>query len=293
MLALIEQSLVAGIGTGAVYALIAYGISLTWSVSKTLNFAHGDVLMTGVFVSFVALLSGASGPFALLVAVAAAALLGVLLEKSVFYPLRDSRSSLAWVLGVVIFAAMLRNAGIVIFEARAYPAPFSLGGSAAVTLPGGAVFRTTYLWVIGTALVAAFILELLMSKTYFGRAVRAVASSREVAELMGINSERVMTIVFALAAGIGTLAGLLIAPLTFVSVSLGWLFTLKGFAAAVLGGIGRPRGALAGGLLLGVAENLAAPWVAAGYRDAIAFAMLIAVLVFRPKGLLERRSRWA
>lgn len=292
-MALFEQSLVAGLGVGAVYALVAYGISLVWSVSKTLNFAHGDVLMVGVFASLVALTAGASGPVALLLAVAVAVLLGVVLEKAVFYPLRERPGSLAWVLGVVIFAAILRNAGILVFESRSYPLPFALGGDAAISIPGGAVFRETYLWVIGIALGAAAGLEVLMSRTAFGRAVRAVAHSRPVAELMGVNSERVMTATFALAAGIGALAGLLIAPLTFVSVSLGWLFTLKGFAAAVLGGIGKARGALAGGLVLGIVENLAAPWVAAGYRDVIAFALLIAVLVARPEGLLQRRSRWA
>lgn len=303
---LLGQVIVAGLGTGAVYALIAYGIFLIWAVSRTLNFAHGDILMVGVFSSLIALSIGSSGLTAIATAILVGAVLGIALNKLVFSPLRMSRGSLTWVLGVVVFAAVIRNIATLIFEGRSYPAPFALGGEGHVSIPGGAVFRLSYLWLIAIALVAGAGLELLMRKTAFGRSVRAVAAHRTTAELMGIDSERVMTIVFALAAATGTLAGLLIAPVTFVSVSLGWLFTLKGFVAAVLGGIGSGKGALLGGLVLGLLEQglvLAeltgppsiAPAFAAGYRDAYVFLLLIAVLLVRPGGLVGSAStdRWS
>jgi len=300
MLAVFEQALIAGIGTGAVYALIAYGISLVWSVSRTMNFAHGDILMVSVFVSFVALFMGVSGPGALLLALCVSIGLGVLLQKAVFYPLRKRKGSLTWVLGVVIFGAILRNIGVALFESRSYPAPFAIGGESTFDLPGGAVLRGTYIWVIAICVVAAVLLDLTMTRTAFGRSIRAVAHSRDAAELMGIDSEKVMTSTFALAAVIGTLAGLLMAPLTFISASLGLLITLKGFTAAVLGGIGRGRGALAGGLIVGISEQLLAvseftapqwlaPYLAAGYRDAMTFGILIVVLVVRPQGIFGPR----
>lgn len=303
---LIGQVIVAGLGTGAVYALIAYGISLVWAVSRTLNFAHGDILMVGVFSSLIALSIGTSGTAAIAIAILVGAALGVALNRSVFSPLRASRGSLTWILGVVVFAAVIRNVATLIFESRSYPAPFSLGGDGHVSIPGGAVFRASYLWVFAIAFVAGLGLELGLRRTAFGRSVRAVAASRTTAELMGIDTEKVMTIVFALAAATGTLAGLLIAPVTFVSVSLGWLFTLKGFVAAVLGGMGSGKGALIGGLALGLMEQglvlveLAgnrsiAPAFAAGYRDAYVFLLLIAVLLFRPRGLVGTVStdRWS
>lgn len=292
---LILQALVSGIGTGAVYALIAFGISLTWLVTRTLNFAHGDVLMVGVFASFVALAIGASAITALVIAVLAGALLGLALEKSVFFPLRKRPGSLTWLLGVVLFAAVLRAAGIAVFESRSYPPPFSFG-TEGIDLPAGAVVPVQYLWIAGIAIAAAVVLDYVMSHTHYGRAVRAIASSRDVAELMGVNTERIMAVTFAVAAAAGTLAGLLIAPVTFVSASLGWVFTLKGFTAAVLGGIGRIRGALLGGFLLGLFEqglaaleaSTGAGWLQAGYRDAAVFLLLIVILTVRPAGLSSR-----
>ena len=131
-------------------------------------------------------------------------------------------------------------------------------------------------------------LDLLLRRTAFGRAVRAVAHSRRTAALMGIDTERTMVIAFGLAAGLGALAGIMFSPLTFVQVQLGSLFTFKGLAAAVIGGLGSARGAFLGGLVLGLVEQEALIYVRAGYRDAIAFAVLILVLVLRPAGIMGR-----
>lgn len=296
MIAVLQQALIAGIGIGAVYALVAYGISIVWSVSRTLNLAHGDILMVCVFISLVASFLRVPGPVAIAIAIAAGAAIGAGVNKLVFRPLREAPGSMAWLLGVVIFAALIRSVGIWLFESRSYPAPFTIGGGGRIDLPGGAVVATSYLWLVLAAMVLAVGVELLMSKTSFGLAIKAVAHSRESAELLGVNSERVMTAAFALAAALGAVGGILIAPVTFVSVSMGWMLTLKGFTAAVIGGLGLGRGVLLGGILLGLMEQaLAAAELlvpessrvlfSAGARDVLVFLVLIAVLVVRPEGL--------
>ena len=296
MIALIEQTLIAGIGIGAVYALIAYGVSMTWAVSRTLNFAHGDILMVGVFVSLACIAFGIPGPIAVAIAVAVGVALGIAVNTVVFRPLRDRGGTYAWLLGVVIVAAIIRSVGIAMFESRSYPAPFEFGSSGTVQLPGGGVLRASYVWLLLVAIALAAILQIVMNKTSFGRAVRAVAHSHDVAEQLGISSGRIRTVTFALSAGVATLAGTLVAPITFVSVGLGWMFTLKAFTAAVVGGIGDGKGALVGGIALGLLEQTLAsaeflvpdeirPLFAAGLRDAAVFVVLIAFLVVRPRGI--------
>jgi len=291
------QFLVAGIGLGSLYALFAYGVSLVWSVSRTLNFAHGEMVMAGVFASIVALSLGASPVSSILTAAGLSAVLGLCLYKGVYQPLsRRGSSPLVWVLGIVVFAALVRDVSSLVFETGTYPAPIAVGGDGLVSV-GSVVFRAAYVWVFLISAGAAAAMEWTIARTSFGRAVRATAASRETAELMGIHTEKVTALVFVAAAVLGTLAGILIAPLTFVSVSFGWVLTMKGFTAAVLGGLGRGKGALVGGLLLGVFEQLltlgefaasdgASHLFAAGYRDAAIFLLLILVLVWRPSGLV-------
>lgn len=297
----VVQFLIAGIGIGSVYALFAYGVSLVWSVSRTLNFAHGEMVMAGVFASLVALSLGASVVTSVLVAAVFSAILGAALYKGVYHPLRTRSGragsvQLVWILGIVVFAALVRDGSSLVFETGTYPAPIAVGGDELASV-GTVVFRKAYLWVFAISVAAAGTMEFVMARTFFGRAARAIAVSRETAELMGIHTEKVTALVFVAAATLGTLAGILIAPITFVSVSLGWVLTMKGFTAAVLGGLGRGKGALVGGLLLGVFEQLlmlgefAAPesishLFTAGYRDALVFLVLIVVLVAKPAGLV-------
>lgn len=299
-MALLEQALLTGLGVGAIYSLVAFGISIVWMVGRTLNFAHGDILMIGVFSSLVALGLGASVPMAVVAALVISVGLALLLQRAVFHPLRQRGDQLTWVLGVVVFTAILQSVATLVFGSRSYSAPFVIGGDSVMGLPGGAVLRLTYLWIIGAALILVLLLDHVMSRTHLGHSIRAVAHSRSTSESVGIDADRTTLIAFAMAAAVGCLAGLLVAPLTFVSVSLGWIFTLKGFTAAILGGINRIRGVLIGGLLLGLTEQLLAVaeamspgkfshYLGAGYRDAIAFLVLIIVLLVRPQGLFGGR----
>ncbi len=286
------QALVLGLGVGAVYALIAFGISLVYATSRTLNFAHGEVLTVGVFLSLTAVFFDLPPWQGIIIGIAGAVLLGVVLEKVVFTPLKRAPESLSWLLGLLIVGAVITNGSARIWGQSAYNAE-QLGIGSALGLDhifhiGGAVLPAIYIWLFTAGVVLMIALDLLLRRTAFGRAVRAVAHSRRTAALMGIDTERTMVIAFGLAAGLGALAGIMFTPLTFVQVQLGALFTFKGLAAAVIGGLGSARGAFLGGLVLGLVEQEALIYVRAGYRDAIAFGVLILVLMLRPAGIMGR-----
>jgi branched-chain amino acid transport system permease protein len=286
------EALVIGLGVGAVYALIAFGISLVYATSRTLNFAHGEVLTVGVFLALTAVYFDLPAWQGIIVGVAGAIVLGVALEKLVFTPLKRAPESLAWLLGLLIVASVITNASARIWGARAYNSEKLGIGSALgadhIIRWGDIVFPTIYLWLFVAGVIVMVGLDYLVRKTAFGRAVRAVAHSRRTAALMGIDTERTMVYAFGLAAALGAIGGVMYSPVTTVQVQLGAFFTFKGLAAAVIGGLGSARGAFLGGLVLGVVEQQALVYVRAGYRDAIAFGVLILILMLRPAGIMGR-----
>jgi branched-chain amino acid transport system permease protein len=286
------QAVVSGLGVGAVYALIAFGISLVYAVSRTLNFAHGEVLNVGVFLALTAVFFDLPPWQGIIVGIAGATILGIGLERLVFSPLRRSPDGLAWLLGVLIFASVVTNVTARVWGHRSYSAEATGVGNAlgadVIYRWGSAAVPAIYLWLFVTGVVLMIGLDALIRRTAFGRAVRAVAHNRRAAALVGVDVERTMVWAFALAGALGALAGILASPVTFVSVQLGQIFTFKGLAAAVIGGLGSARGAFAGGLILGIVEYVAQLWVRPGYADAISLAVLILVLLVRPAGLLGR-----
>jgi branched-chain amino acid transport system permease protein len=286
------QALVIGLGVGSVYALIAFGISLVYATSRTLNFAHGEVLTIGVFLALSAAYFDLPPWQGIVVGIAGAVLLGVLLEKVVFTPLKRAPESLAWLLGLLIVASVIANASARIWGSRAYSSEqLGIGralGADAIIRWGDIAFAWIYVWLFVAGVVIMIGLDFLIGHTAFGRAVRAVAHNRRTAALMGIDTERTMVYAFGLSAALGSIAGIMFSPQTFVQVQLGAFFTFKGLAAAVIGGLGSARGAFLGGLVLGVVEYQALVYVRAGYRDAIAFGVLIVVLMLRPAGLMGR-----
>ena len=286
------EALVSGLGVGAVYALIAFGISLVYATSRTLNFAHGEVLTVGVFLALTAVYFDLPAWQGIIVGVAGAVILGIALEKLVFTPLKRAPESLAWLLGLLIVASVITNASARIWGAHAYNTEKLGIGSALgadhIIRWGDIVFPTIYLWLFVAGVVVMIGLDYLLRRTAFGRAVRAVAHSRRTAALMGIDTERTMVYAFGLAAALGAIGGVMYSPVTTVQVQLGAFFTFKGLAAAVIGGLGSARGAFLGGLVLGVVEQQALVYVRAGYRDAIAFGVLILILMLRPAGIMGR-----
>jgi len=287
---------------GSVYALIALGYTLVYGVLKLLNFAHGDVFMVGSFIGFgvLQLLGGSSNPsvptWALLLIITAAAMggcavLGVVIERFAYRPLRDAPriAPLISALGVSFFLA---NSMQLLFgsEPRNYDS-FSLSGGA-LYLKGIDIgnVRVPLLRIItiAAALLLMVVLWFLVTRTRMGKAMRATSFDREAATMMGVDIDRVIMFTFVLGSALAGAAGVLFALRVPTQVSIGFVAGLKGFTAAVIGGIGSIPGAMAGGLLLGFAEAYAQGYVSTKWSDLIVFSILIAFMIFRPQGLLGR-----
>jgi branched-chain amino acid transport system permease protein len=290
------QQFINGLTIGSVYALIALGYTMVYGVLEMINFAHGDVYMVGSFLGL--LVVALMGPSASLVggsvalvlaatllgAMAGCALLGIGIERIAYRPVRGTSrlGPLIAALGVSLF---LQNAAMLIVGTR--PKAFPALVEKQLYHVGGAVFTNLQILILAAAVGLMLLLDQFVRRTRWGRAMRAVAQDAEVAGFMGVEVNTVVTLTFligsVLAAGAGVLVGLYYGIVDFF---MGYIAGLKAFTAAVLGGIGNLRGAMLGGLLLGLAESFGAGFIGAQWRDVIAFGVLITVLVFRPGGLL-------
>ena len=281
------QFLLSGVTVGAVYALVALGFTIIYNASDVVNFAQGEFVMLGGMITVFAHAAGAPLPLAALVAVLATAALGVAMNKLAIEPARGAPvvSLVIITIGASIF---IRGAAQLIFDKQIHSFP-AFSGDDPIRILGATILPQS-LWVIGGA-VAVFVgLWAFFTRTLLGRAVLATSNNRLAAQLVGINTPFVMTLSFALSAGIGALAGVLVTPITMTSYDVGLAFALKGFAAAMLGGMGNPKGALVGGFLLGVLEGLTAGYISSQYKDAAAFIVILGVLFFLPQGLFGRKS---
>ncbi|ALV30531.1 branched-chain amino acid ABC transporter permease [Pannonibacter sp. Q-1] len=281
------QFLFSGVTVGAVYALAALGFTIIYNASDVVNFAQGEFVMLGGMITVFAHLAGAPLPLAALLAIVITASLGVAMNKLAIEPARGAPvvSLVIITIGASIF---IRGAAQLIFGKQIHSFP-AFSGDAPFHI-GGATILPQSLWVIGGA-VAVFIgLWLFFTRTLLGRAVLATSNNPLAAQLVGINTGFVMTLSFALSAGIGALAGVLVTPITLTSYDVGLGLALKGFAAAMLGGMGNPKGALVGGLTLGLLEALTAGYISSQYKDAAAFLVILAVLFFLPQGLFGRKA---
>lgn len=279
----LPQFLLSGLTSGSIYALVAVGFCIIHNATGMVNFAQGEFVMLGAMVMIsLSQELGLAMPLAFCGSIGAAMLVGLFLER-VPLGLARSRHTLLLVLITVGFSIALRGAASLIWgkTARALPA-FS---SEAPLLVAGAVISRQALWILMVTMAAVALLHLFFHRAPVGRAIRAVADNRRGAVLVGIPVARMVMISFALSAALGATAGILIAPITGMHYSSGVMLGLKGFAAAILGGYGNVWGAVAGGLLLGVLESLAAGFISSAYKDALAFLILLCVLWIRPSGL--------
>ena len=280
------QQLINGIILGSTYALIALGYTMVYGIIELINFAHGEIYMFGAFVGMI-LVTVYQVPFviAFLLAMALASLLGITVEYLAYRPLRRS-TRLAALISAIGASIFLQNLALLIMGARAYsfPSPFV-----------SKIYKTSFFTVSRVEviiLIVSFLLMLgltfLIQKTKIGIAMRATAQDKDTASLMGININKVITSTFAVGSALGAAAGVMVG-IYFRSVTpmMGLMPGLKGFVAAVLGGIGSIPGAMLGGLLLGIAEVMGAAYISSQYRDAIAFTILIIVLLFKPSGLIS------
>jgi branched-chain amino acid transport system permease protein len=287
---------------GSVYALIALGYTLVYGVLKLLNFAHGDVFMVGSFIGFGALqlLGGTSNPvvpiwalltLVTLAAMAGCAALGVVIERFAYRPLRDAPriAPLISALGVSFFLA---NSMQLLFGAtpRNYDT-FELSNGALYLRGidiGNVRLPLLRIITITAAFVLMVVLWFLVNRTRTGKAMRATSFDREAAAMMGIDIDRVIVFTFVLGSALAGAAGVMFALRVPTQVSIGFVAGLKGFTAAVIGGIGSIPGAMAGGLILGFAEAYSQGYISTKWSDLIVFLILIAFMIFRPQGLLGR-----
>lgn len=293
------QQLLNGLAVGGIYALVALGYTMVYGVLKLINFAHGDLFthrrVSGPEPCLVSCnLAGLLPPVAAVAAVFVmvsllVALIGFLLERAAYRPLRNAGrlSAVVSALGASIF---FQNAIMLIYGARVYVYPDFLRPDFTVHLFGSPVPGVRLL-VIAASVLLMLGLWAFIQRTRMGAAVRAVAIDPGAARLMGINVDRVISLVFLIGPGLGGAAGLWVGTYYGqIDFTMGWTYGLKAFTAAILGGIGNIPGAMIGGLLLGVIEALAAGYIAIAWKDAIAFLVLILILIIRPTGILGERT---
>jgi branched-chain amino acid transport system permease protein len=281
------QYLLAGLTLGAIYALVALGFAIIYNASQVINFAQGEFVMIGGMAAAGFVETGFPLPVSILAAIAAATLVGLLLEKLAVEPARGA-SVVTLIIITIGASILLRGLAAIVWDKKIHPLP-AFSGEAPIVL-GGATLLPQTLWVLGVTLVTVAALWAFFNRTLTGKAMLAVSHNRLAAQLAGISVRRVLAVSFALSAALGALAGILIAPIAFTAWDVGVMLGLKGFAAAMLGGIGSGPGAVAGGLALGLIEALGAGYLSSAYKDVFAFVILLAALVFLPNGLAGRRA---
>jgi branched-subunit amino acid ABC-type transport system permease component len=291
------QAVATGLAQGAVYGLVALGFTLCYRLVRVLDFAHGDLIVGATFVSVLATVGTtpvlrAPGLPVAVAQVVVALLVGAALGAGLYVvAVRPFTSELGWVAATVTAGLVVREAVGLVFTREAYAVadPLHLP-TRLLSLPGGGRLQVRVLLVLAIALAVGVLVERLLVASRLGKAMRAVADDRDAAALMGVPTDRVVLVAFAVAGVLAGVAGLLAAPAGPVTVSGGVVLGLKGVAAALLGRLGSARGAIAGGLALGVVESLAvsSTWLGPAYRDVLALTVLVVVLAARPEGLRSR-----
>mgnify|MGYP001946942250 FL=1 len=280
------QSLVNGLLTGGIYAMVGIGLSLVFGVMRVINFAHGEFLALGMYLTL--WLFRATGldpflaiPFVVLVGLA----LGWLADRFLVGPLASGPEQ-GYILMTVGIGLVISNSLLLGFGA--HPQSIYTSYSTATFRLAGVSFSLPLTLSFAITVVVIAGLYAMLNRTELGRAIRATAQNAAAAELQGIDTQRVRSLVFGIGVALASLAGLLLLPVLYVIPTVGSVFTLKAFVVTVLGGMGNVLGAIGGGLLLGVAESLGATYVSSGYRDAFGLIAFLLVLLFRPAGLFGR-----
>ena len=280
------QFLLTGLTVGAIYALVALGFAIIYNASHVLNFAQGEFVMIGGMAAAGFVEAGLPLPLAALLAVGGAMLVGLALEKLAIEPARGA-SVVTLIIITIGASILLRGLASLLWDKKIHSLP-AFSGEAPLKL-GGATLLPQTLWVLGATVITVALLWWFFNRTLTGKAILAVSHNRLAAQLMGISVQRVLFVSFGLSAALGALAGVLIAPISFTSWDVGVMLGLKGFAAAILGGMGSGPGAIIGGLALGLIESLGAGYLSSAYKDVFAFVIILAALIFLPDGLAGRR----
>ena len=280
------QQVFNGLAIGAVYTLIAIGLTVVFGILGIAHFAHGVVAMSGGYVTFF-LIERFGLPFfvAMALALLVGAMLGILVERFAYRPVQHAPPINAFIIALGL-TMMIDGLNLLSFgpDQMVIRTPFQSVFSVA-----GLVITELRVYVMVTTSVLIVAMALFVSRTKTGRAIRAVAQNRPAAILMGVNVDAVALVVFAMSSALGVAGGALVGAMLALAPGLGESLVIKGFAVLILGGLGSIPGAIAGGLILGVSEALAAGYISSAYKDVIAFLVMIIVLLFRPEGLLGKR----
>lgn len=282
------QYILSGLTNGAIYGLIGLGFSIIFHATTIINFAQGEFVMLGALVGIALYTLGLGIPLAFGLAVATVTLFGLVFERLAIRPARQA-TPISLIIITVGGGVLMKGLAMVIWGKDAYTLP-PFSGQTPLILAGATILPQS-LWIMGlTALLVAG-LELFLRCTITGKALRAASYNPVAARLVGIRVSQMVQFSFGLSAALGAAAGVMIAPITMGVYDMGTMLGLKGFCGAIIGGLGSILGVVLGGLLLGVAEALASGLISSGYRDAVAFLILLLVLFFRPQGLLGHRPQ--
>jgi branched-subunit amino acid ABC-type transport system permease component len=292
------QLVVIGMIVGSVIALGAIGLTLVYGVVKFANFGHGDLMTSGAYIAFFALFGGGHiGPLsfgygmilAILVAVIAVAVLAVAIDWLVYRPLRKRKAGLVILaISSLGMAMVVRSLVYIIWgpDQRFYV----LGIQRARELPFGIMLKPDQMFIGGTALVVMIFVYLLLYRTRLGKAMRATSDNVELARISGIDTERIISWTWAIGGALAGLSGILLGIQSHLMPEMGFILLLPLFAAAILGGVGSPQGALVGAMIVGISQEVSTEWISPGYKPAVAFMLLFAILLVRPQGLFGAKT---
>ena len=283
--------LINGLSLGSVYAIIALGYTMVYGIAKMLNFAHGDIIMVGAYIALMSMTQAGMPPFAaVLAAVVGCTVLGVLIERIAYKPLRNASSSLAVLITAIGVSYLLQNLALLIFGANTQTFDSVIDWKG-ITLAGGALsISGVTIVTIAACIIIMAVLVTFVQKTKPGQAMRAVSEDKGAAQLMGINVNGTIALTFAIGSALAAIAGVLLCS-AYPSLTpyTGAMPGIKAFVAAVFGGIGSIQGAFIGGLLLGIIEIMGRAYISSQMADALVFAVLIIVLLVKPTGLLGKQ----
>lgn len=283
MLAQLLQFTFSGITVGATYALAALGFTIIYNASGVINFAQGEFIMLGGMAAVALAQLGLPLPLAILAAVGVAALAGLIVAKLAIEPAKNAE--VVQLIIITIGASLVVRGLVQVSLGKGTHALPSFSGDSPLQ-PLGATILPQSLWVLGVSLVVVAAIGWFFSRTTLGKAMLATSHDKLAAQLIGVNTKMVLLLSFVLAAMLGAIGGILIAPISTTSYDVGIMLGLKGFVAATLGGLGSGTGAILGGLLLGIAEAMTAGYISSAYKDAMPFVLILFLLFFMPRGLL-------
>jgi branched-chain amino acid transport system permease protein len=278
------QYFITGITIGSIYAMVAVGFNIIYNVTEIINFAQGEfVMLGGLIMVSLHVVIGLPLILAFPVTVLLVTIVGVILDRVAISPIRRP-TVLSLIIATIAASILLKGTAMFIWGKDSFDLPAFSGRNPIVIF--GAVIQPQYFWVIGFLIIIVIALSIFFDRTIIGKAMNACADNPNAASLVGINVQKMVLLSFALSAAIGAVAGITITPISLMEYDRGAMLAVKGFGAAILGGLGSFPGAIVGGLIMGTIESLGAGLISSGYKDAFALIVLLVVLFFKPSGIL-------